>query len=254
MASDPSTIDAPFPGVPLATPLYREVKRQLMEALTGGEWKPGAAIPAERRLAERYGISIGTVRRAIDELVAENILIRQQGRGTYVASHNRDRLLFYFFHVVPQNGAKEYPVVRLLGFARAKADAQASEALGIGLGDPVFRFRNLLSLSAEPVIVDDITVSAARFAGMTERAVRDRPSTVYHLYQDTYGISVVRTVERLRATSVDDQIAPLLRVAPGAPLLQIRRVALSYSDVPVELRISHVNTARHEYWSELKQL
>jgi GntR family transcriptional regulator len=247
-------IDAPFPGIPLTTPLYREVKRQLMDALSNGEWKPGDAIPAERRLAERYGISIGTVRRAIDELVAENMLIRQQGRGTFVASHNRDRLLFYFFHVVPQDGAKEYPIVRLLGFARAKADKLASENLAISVGDPVFRIRNLLSLSGEPVIVDDITVSAARFSGMTERAIRDRPSTVYNLYQDAFGISVVRTVERLRAATVDDDIAPLLHVAPGAPLLQVRRVALTYSDVPVELRISHVNTARHEYWSELKQL
>src|SRR5450631_410590 len=254
MASDssPPSIDAPFPGVPLTGPLYREVKRQLMEAMSSGEWKPGEAIPAERRLAERYGISIGTVRKAIDELVAENMLIRQQGRGTYVASHNRDRLLFYFFHVVPHESAKQYPVVRLLGFAKAKADKLASEMLGIAMGDQVLRIRNLLSLSSAPVIVDDIAVSAARFPGMAERAFRDRPSTVYNLYQDTFGISVVRTVERLRATTVDHDIAPLLRVAPGAPLLEIRRVALTYSDVPVELRISHVNTAHHEYWSELK--
>jgi GntR family transcriptional regulator len=246
--------DAPFPGVPLTTPLYREVKRQLMGALSGGEWKPGDAIPPERRLAERYGISIGTVRRAIDELVAENMLIRQQGRGTFVASHNRDRLLFYFFHVVPQDGAKEYPIVRLLGFAKAKADKLASDTLAIAVGDPIFRIRNLLSLSGEPVMVDDISVSAARFPGMTERAIRERQSTVYNLYQDAFGISVVRTVERLRATTVDAEIAPLLHVAPGAPMLQIRRVALTYSDVPVELRMSHVNTAHHEYWSELKQL
>jgi GntR family transcriptional regulator len=249
----PSPTDTPFPGVPLTAPLYREVKRQMMEALAGGEWKPGDAIPPERRLAERYGISIGTVRRAIDELVAENMLIRQQGRGTFVASHNRDRLLFYFFHVVPQDGAKEYPVVRLLAFAKAKADKLAGETLQIAIGDPIYRIRNLLSLSGEPVIVDDIAVSATRFPGMAERAFRDRPGTVYNLYQDAFGISVVRTVERLRATSVDHEIAALLHVAPGAPLLQIRRVALTYSDVPVELRISHVNTARHEYWSELKQ-
>ncbi len=250
----PSATDAPFPGVPLSAPLYREVKRQLMDALAGGEWKPGDAIPAERRLAERYGVSIGTVRRAIDELVAENMLIRQQGRGTFVASHNRDRLLFYFFHVVPHDGAKEYPIVRLLAFAQAKADKLASETLKIAIGDPIFGIRNLLSLSGEPVIVDDITVSAVRFPGMTERAFRDRPSTVYNLFQDAFGISVVRTVERLRATSVDHEIAALLHVAPGAPLLEIRRIALTYSDAPVELRISHVNTARHEYWSELKQL
>ena len=255
MTSDsaPPSIDAPFPGIPLTGPLYREVKRQLMEAMSGGEWKPGEAIPAERRLAERYGISIGTVRKAIDELVAENMLIRQQGRGTYVASHNRDRLLFYFFHVVPHDGAKQYPVVRLLGFARAKADKLASDKLGIALGDPVLRVRNLLSLSDSPVIVDDITIAAARFTGLTERAFRDRPSTVYNLYQEAFGTSVVRTVERLRATTADADIAPLLQVARGAPLLQIRRVALSYNDVPVELRISHVNTALHEYWSELNQ-
>jgi GntR family transcriptional regulator len=247
-----SAADAPFPGVPLAVPLYREVKRLLMNALAGGEWKPGDAIPPERRLAERHGVSIGTVRRAIDELVAENMLIRQQGRGTFVASHNRDRLLFYFFHVVPQDGAKEYPVVRLLAFAKAKADKLAGDTLQIAIGDPIFRIRNLLSLSGEPVIVDDIAVSAARFPGLTERTFRDRPSTVYNLYQDAFGISVVRTAERLRAVSVGHEIAALLRVAPGAPLLEIRRVALSYSDVPVELRISQVNTAHHEYWSELR--
>jgi GntR family transcriptional regulator len=245
--------DAPFPGVPLNAPLYREVKRQLMEALSGGEWRPGDAIPAERRLAERYGISIGTVRKAIDELVAENILIRQQGRGTFVASHNRDRLLFYFFHVVPQDCAKEYPVVRLLGFGKAKAEKLASDKLGVAVGDPVYRIRNLLSLSGDPVIVDDITLPAARFPGLTERVFRDRPSTIYNLYQEAFGISVVRTGERLRATLADADIAPLLHLAQGAPLLQIRRVALTYSDVPVELRVSHVNTARHEYWSELKQ-
>jgi GntR family transcriptional regulator len=246
--------DAPFPGIPLTAPLYREVKRQLMDALSGGEWKPGDAIPAERRLAERYGISIGTVRKAIDELVAENILIRQQGRGTFVASHNRDRLLFYFFHVVPQDGAKEYPVVRLLAFGKAKADKLASDELGVAVGDAVIRIRNLLSLSGEPVIVDDITLPAARFPGLTERVFRDRTSTIYNLYQEGFAISVVRTVERLRAALADRDIAPLLSIAPGAPLLQIRRVALTYSSVPVELRVSHVNTARHEYLSELKQL
>jgi GntR family transcriptional regulator len=246
--------DAPFPGVPLAAPLYREVKRALMESLSGLEWKPADAIPAERRLAERYGVSIGTVRKAIDELVAENILIRQQGRGTFVASHNRDRLLFYFFHVVAHDAPKQYPVVRLLGFAKGKADRLVSEKLAIAIGDPVFRIRNLLSLSAAPVIVDDITIAAARFPGLGERAFRERASTVYNLYQDAFGISVVRTVERLRATLADADIAPLLHVAMGSPLLQIRRVAMTYSDAPIELRISHVNTAHHEYLSELKQI
>ncbi|MEP7182427.1 MAG: GntR family transcriptional regulator [Betaproteobacteria bacterium] len=243
--------DSTSPGVPLAGPLYKDVKRQMMALLTRGEWRPGEAIPAERRLSEQFGISIGTVRKAIDELVAENILIRQQGRGTFVASHNRDRLLFYFFHVVAEEGPKEYPEVRLLQFGRGKADRVAADRLGLQPGDPVFRIRNLLRLGGAPVILDDIALSAARFSGLAEKQFRDRPSTIYNLYQDAFGISVVRIRERLRATEADAETAALLGLPKGAPLLQIRRVALTYNDAPVEYRVSLVDTTRHEYWNEL---
>ncbi len=239
------------PGVPLNGPLYKDVKRQLMEVLSRGEWKPGETIPSERRLAEQYGISIGTVRKAIDELVAENILIRQQGRGTFVASHNRDRLLFYFFHIVPEQGPKEYPEVQLLSFARAKADRAVAERLLIEPGDPVLRIRNALRLGGAPMMIDDITLPAARFPGLTEKRFRERPSTIYNLYQEAFGVSVVRTSERLRAVVADAETAALLGIPRNAPLLQIRRLALSYNDAPVELRISLVNTERYEYLSEI---
>ena len=157
------------PGIPMPAPLYRELERRMLDALASGEWKPGDAIPAERRLAERYSVSIGTVRKAIDALVDANLLIRQQGRGTFVATHTRDRLLYYFFHVVPEGGAKEYPDVRTVTFARGKADRVEAEKLAIALADPVIRVRNLLHLGGEPIILDDLTLSAARFPGLTEK-------------------------------------------------------------------------------------
>jgi GntR family transcriptional regulator len=232
-------------------PLYEKVKRRLTDALTRGEWKPGSAIPAERELATRFGTSVGTVRRAIDELAAENILIRQQGRGTFVATHTRERELFYFLHVVPQHDAKQYPDVQLLSFARGKADRASAEALGIAAGEPVFRIRNVLHLAGRPVIVDDIALPAVRFPGLTHARFRDRASTIYNLYQEAFGLSVVRTRERERATLADDAASALLGVDPGAPLLSIRRVALTYRDAPVEYRVSRVNTARHDYWAEI---
>ncbi len=244
-------MDATVPAPPGSVPLYREVKRQVMAALAGGEWRPGEAIPAERRLAERYGTSIGTVRKAVDELCAENLLIRQQGRGTYVATHNRDRMLFYFFHVVPEDGPKAYPDVELLAFGRGKADRAAAERLAINAGEPVLRIRNRLRLKGEPIMVDDITLAAARFGKLTERAFRTRPSTIYNLYQDALAISVVRTRERLRAVAAEPDIEALLAVPRGTPLLQIRRVAFGYHDEPVEYRVSHVATAHHEYYAEI---
>ena len=243
--------DTTSPGVPLTAPLYKELVRQMRDALGSGEWKPGEAIPAERRLADRWGVSIGTVRKAIDELVAANILIRHQGRGIFVATHTRDRMLFYFFHVVPEDGAKVYPVVRLVSFTRGKADRGEADHLAIVSGDTVVRIRNLLELAGDPIIVDDLVLAAARFPGMTERQFRDRPSTIYNLYQDAFGVSVVRTKERLRARTAEPDVAALLGMPRGAPILEIRRIALGLADEPIELRTSRVNTQHHEYYAEI---
>lgn len=236
---------------PLGGPLYKEVKRRLLAALAAGDWRPGDAIPPEPELADRYSVSIGTLRKAVDELVAENILIRQQGRGTFVATHDRDRLLFHFFHVVREDGRKEYPQVDLVSFARGKASAQEAEWLRVAVAEPVLRLRNRLSLGGVPIIVDDLTLPARLFRGLTERRFARRPSTIYNLYQDGFGLSVVRTTERLRATLADADAARLLGIAPGTPLLQIRRIAYAYNNLAVELRKSRVDTRRHEYWSEI---
>lgn len=243
--------DAPPPGRPPAVPLYRDLVRQLVATLGAGEWKPGEAIPAERRLAERYGVSIGTVRKAIDTLVDANVLLRQQGRGTFVATHTRDRMLFQFFHIVPERGPKAYPVVKLVAWSRGKADRKEAEALAVAPGDAVIRVRNLLELDGQPIIVDDIAIAAARFPGLTERQFRERPSTIYSLYEDAFGLSVVRARERLRAATADAEIAPLLAVPRGTPLLAIRRIAHTLAGDPIELRLSRVNTARHEYFADI---
>src|SRR6478735_11788926 len=126
--------DALAAGAVTPSPLYKEVKTQLTRELAAGDWKPGAAIPSETRLAERFGVSIGTIRKAIDELVAERILLRQQGRGTFVATHTEDRTLFYFFHIVGKDGSRESPVSELLAFSRERAGADDEAQLGIPRG------------------------------------------------------------------------------------------------------------------------
>jgi GntR family transcriptional regulator len=97
------------------------------------------------------------------------------------------------------------------------------------------------------VIVDDITLPAALFPGLTERIFVARDNTIYHLYQSRYGVNVLRTDERLRAVLAGADDARLLGLAPGAPLLEVRRVALTFRDRPVELRVSRVDTTAHDY-------
>jgi GntR family transcriptional regulator len=123
--------------------------------------------------------------------------------------------------------------------------------LRIAAGDPVFRVRNLLRLEDRSVALDDLVLAQAQFPDLTEKIFVGRENTIYHLYQSRYGINVLRASERLRATLADAEVAKLLGVRKGAPLLEINRIALSYHGVPVELRRSLVNTQQHEYFSDL---
>ena len=248
---DPTRHQKLAAGAALDTPLYKEVKRLLTETLSSGEWKPGSAIPAEWKLAERFKVAIGTVRKAVDELVAENILIRQQGRGTFVAAHNRARLMFHFFHIVRDDGAKETPEVVMLSFAAGKADVEEASHLGIDIGAKVFRIRNVLRLASAPIICDSIVIPQALFPKLTASTFKNRPNTIYHLYQSAYGITVLRSAERLRARRADADSAEVLGININEPLLEIRRVALTYNDAPVEFRRSLVNTEHYEYFSDL---
>jgi len=228
-------------------PLYEQVRSKLIEGISAGRWRPGEAIPSEGSLANTYGVAIGTIRKAVDALVAEQVLDRQQGKGTFVTQHDESRRLFHFFHVVADDGRQSYPEVRTLAFTRDRADAAAGRALAIAPHEKVVRIRNLLAIEGVPRIVDDITLPAALFPGLTEKIFLARGNTIYHLYQSRYGINVLRADERLRAILANADDARLLRVEVGAPLLEIRRVALTFRERPVELRISRVNTAAHVY-------
>jgi GntR family transcriptional regulator len=243
--------DALAAGAVTYSPLYKEIKARLTRGLAGGEWKPGAAIPSESRLAEHFNVSIGTIRKAIDELVAERILLRQQGRGTFVATHSEDRTLFYFFHIVGKDGSRELPAIELLSFRKARANALEEERLRIAPGAQVFRIQNLLKLSGRPVVFDEITVSAELFSDLDQDVFGGREGTIYGLYQARYGITVIRTSEALSAARPSARAASLLGVTVDAPALVIRRIAYTYGDQPVEYRVSSVNTERHEYSSDL---
>ncbi|HYD58195.1 MAG TPA: GntR family transcriptional regulator [Burkholderiales bacterium] len=236
-----------------SAPLYRDVKRRLTQSIAGGEWSAGEALPSESKLAERFQVSIGTLRKAIDELVAERIVVRHQGRGTFVASHGQTRLMFHFFHIVPRSGDKQYPRTVTLAFRRARAEAGEAARLRLAPGEGVYRIRNLLHLQGEPVILDDLVLPRGLFPELTEKMLTTRDNTIYHLYQTRYGINVLRSSERLRAVLADAEAAKLLGVKKGAPLLEIHRTALTYDDAPVELRRSLVNTAAHDYFSDLSR-
>ena len=244
---------ADTPGVPL----YRQVKRTLIKLIEGGRYAPAGCLPSESVIASSLKVSIGTLRKAVDELVHEHVLVRRQGKGTFVAMHNNDRFLFQFFHVEKRGlevtQAHEYPAVECVSFERGRAAEDEAAALGMRTGDAVLRIGNRLKLSGRPVVFDRLCISALTFKGLTEKRFVDRPSTVYHLYQHDFGITVLRAQERARAASATREVCKVLGVQPDMAILEVHRVALTFGEKPVEYRVSTIDTRHHDYVSLLSK-
>lgn len=236
---------------PTFSPLYRQIKALIVQALVAGEWRPGQAIPSEQELASRFGVSQGTVRKAIDEMAAENMVVRKQGKGTYVASHNDPRALFRFLRLVPVDGDLAPPQSVPLECWRAKAGQEASRMLGIEPGAPIIIVRRLLKFSAKPVVVDEIYLSGEVFKGLTAEMLQDWNGSLYSLFETRFGLRMIRAQERIRAVAADRSVSEVLKVAEGTPLLSVERVTFTYGDKPVEWRRGLYSTAEHFYLNEL---
>ncbi|SAK96111.1 GntR family transcriptional regulator [Caballeronia pedi] len=226
---------------------YKEVKEAMLAALTVQEWKGGEVIPSEKKLAERFGVSIGTLRKAIDELCAENILIRHQGLGTFVAMHRRDRHFFRYFRVTRRDGERTYPVVTLIDFRRVKASPAIAARLGIDDGARLYSFVNALALHEKVIMIDHIMLPETLFPGLTESTLRSRQDTLYNFYQDAFGINVAGTDERLRVGRVSESESAILQLDAGSAVMEVERVAYSINQKPVEYRLTHINTEEYDF-------
>ncbi len=245
------TTPTPLPLAPSFRPLYDQIKILLTQSLIAGEWKPGEAIPSETELAQRFAVSQGTVRKAIDQLSAENILIRRQGKGTFVATHTAPQHQYRFLRIFGNNGDKHHPTTRFIDVRKGKANANAARLLDVKIGTPVLTIRRVLIFAGRPHILDEVVVSAALFPNLTLELAESSKGSLYSFFETSYDIRMIRAEERLSAVAADGFAARELGVAVGSPLLAIDRIAFTYGDKPVEWRRGLVNTDGYAYFNEL---
>ena len=238
-------------ATPSFRPLYEQIKILLTQSLVAGEWKPGEAIPSEMELATRFSVSQGTVRKAIDALASEHILMRRQGKGTFVASHNEPSYRYRFLRVKPDSGDKPHPHNLFFGLERGKAAGDAAHSLALKAGTPVMTFRRVMSFAGKPVILDEIVFAADQFPGLTLAELEEFSGSVYSFYESVFGVRMIRAEERLRAVAADGFAAAHLKVAKGTPLLCVDRIAFTYGDKPVEWRRGLCVTEGFSYYNEL---
>lgn len=229
-------------------PLYQQVRARLTRFIADGTWQSGQLIPSETQIAADLGVSQGTVRKALDEMRAANLLVRQQGRGTFVARHDEARILFQFFKLVPDSGPAVFPESAVQAVTRQRVSADEQRVLGLDAREEIIRIERVRSLAGLPAIVETIAVPARRFPGLESMTV---PNNLYALYADLFGVVVTAARERVKAVPATGTDAEALGIAPGAPVLLIDRIAIALDGTAIEWRISRCNTGHSSYVTEL---
>ncbi|MDR1647412.1 MAG: GntR family transcriptional regulator [Zoogloeaceae bacterium] len=231
---------------PAFSPLYRQIKEQMLGALGSKEWTPGMMIPSETELAARFGVSQGTVRKAVDELAAENLLVRCQGKGTFVASHCDPRAFYRFLRLQPDDGCRQRTRSIPLSCAEIPAEAAVARALCLEVGTPVILLERLLDFGAQPVVFDQIFLAADVFSGLTLERLQQEERSLYSLLESGFGVRMIHAEERLRAV-VEASAAQHLGLPGTSPLLLVERLTFTYGERPVEWRRGFYDTAQYHY-------
>lgn len=238
---------------PAATfsPLYQQIKALLLSSLQAGEWQPGDPIPSEMELAARFEVSQGTVRKAVDELATENLLVRRQGKGTFVASHHSEAWQYRFLRLVPDSGEKVPLKNQFLSCNAVKPSSSVSHLLRLGSGESVIQIDRVQTALGKAIVYEQIWLPQKRFAGMTLSFLVNWSGPLYAFYETKFATHMVRAEEKIKAIAADAVSANHLQLAPGSPLLLVERMSFTYGNKPVEIRRAHYDTTEQHYENKL---
>ncbi|QDW03436.1 GntR family transcriptional regulator [Pseudomonas sp. KBS0707] len=233
-------------------PLYQRLRDSLAEQIANNRWRPGEAIPTEAALSAEYCLSTGTVRKAIDLLVSDNVLERQQGRGTFIRRARFQSSLFRFFRFQTEAGERRVPESRILSIEPVAAPSAVSQALGLVANAPVIRMIRLRLLDGQPVLAEEIWLPRIRFQALLDMDLDTQGPLLYPIYEEACGQVVAYAQESLTAEAVNEVYGRLLQVSAGSPVVVIERLARNYAGEPLEWRRSRGHASHFRYSVEIR--
>jgi GntR family transcriptional regulator len=233
-------------------PRYQRLRDDIAIRINRREWRPGDLIQSEAELAAQHGVAIGTVRKAVDQLVAEGVLERQQGRGTFVRRARFNSSLFRFFRFQSESGERRIPQSRILRRKVIAAPSAVASALRIPVGEPVISLSRLRLIDGEPLLAEEIWLQKSRFESVLAMQSQDFGDLLYPLYEERCGQVVISADENLSVELATAMQARLLRLEEGAPLIVIERLAFDLERHPIEWRRSRGPATRFRYHVEIR--
>jgi GntR family transcriptional regulator len=229
-------------------PLYLQLRDALAERIAHGEWKPGTAIPNESDLAREFGVSSGTMRKALDLMEGEHLLTRRQGRGTFVNDQSSDEMAMRFSNVRSKEGQRLTGRVKTLDVTDGKATDLERDRLGLGLQDSVYRIRRVRLHSDRPYMVEETSYPASLFPGLTDTK---NPSHRITVLAQQYRLLLGRAEERISIGRARANIATELVVPVDSPVMVLDRVVHDLDGRPVEWRTGYCHFTDQYYRADI---
>ncbi|WP_297843609.1 GntR family transcriptional regulator [Pseudomonas sp.] len=233
-------------------PLYQRLRDQLAQQIANNRWRPGEAIPTEAVLSAEYCLSTGTVRKAIDMLVKDNILERQQGRGTFIRRPQFQSSLFRFFRFQTAAGERQVPESRILSIEPMTAPSAVAQALSLAPESPVIRLMRVRLLDAQPVLAEEIWLPRIQFQALLDLDLDQQGPLLYPIYEEFCGQVIAYAEETLTADLVSEVHARLLQIPVNSPVVVIERLARNYAGQPLEWRRSRGHASHFRYSVEIR--
>jgi GntR family transcriptional regulator len=241
-----------LPQPDLRLPLYQRLRDEIALQIARNVWRSGEPIPTEAELAATHRVAIGTVRKAIDALVADGLVERQQGRGTFVRRPRFDRSLFRFFRHLGPDGTQAVPEGRIHAREARPAPEAVRNALGLdGRGEAIRLLRTRL-LGGRPILSEAIWLPAGRFAPLLEAPLTEIGDLLYPAYERLCGEIVARAEETLTIGIADPADAACLGIVEGGPVIVIERLAFGFDARPIEWRVTRGAAADFRYRIDIR--
>ncbi len=215
--------------------VYATIRNVLAERIAKGEWKPRSAIPNEGELAREFGVSLGTMRKALELLEAERLVTRQQGRGTFVNDHSSDELAHRFVNIHRPDGRRIVGDVKSTEVTNGVANERECERLGLQAGDRVHRLRRIRFLDESPFMLVEASMPFLLFPGFEEKS--DIAQGIVGVAQ-SYGLLLGKAEERINIRPASASVAEALNIAAGSPVAVLDRVVRALDGQLVEWRMA----------------
>lgn len=239
-------------GIDSRLPRYLALRDDLAAKIAQGGWNFADPLPSEQKLARQYGVALGTMRRAIEELVREGMLERRHGSGTYVRRSDFSRSLSRFLRFRSTHSTIALQESRVLSVRRRRPPARVGERLGLEPGAPAIFIDRRRYHDGELLVTEEIWLQPQRFQPLLSLPLDEVGPLMYRTYEERCGQIVVRAEESLKISTADAKLAASLGIDPGDPMVTIERTSFDIARLVLEWRRSHARADHFEYRIEIR--